>query len=288
MSSAVVVLYRTYVRRNRQRTQARERRAARRLRTRSADQANRRSSDVSPPASDGLGHRPDAEQRLESVGRRSSEPEVVSGESMRSRRRPWRAGEPGRGSVKARQRDGLHQAGCMLYWARVEEQEPIVFANSDRAMVVFFCRFLRQSLGVAREEVTVRLNVYTSNGLTLREIEDHWLERWTCRGHRSASTRSITSQPRVAADGATSSRTGSARSASAGAPRLSSTSTARSRSTAASRSHGGLTARRRNHEPVGSAPPASRAAARAAPSGREGGSRPGPRPRSARRRGVPR
>ena len=50
-----------------------------------------------------------------------------------------------------------------------------MFANSDRAMVVFFCRFLRQSLGVAREEVTVRLNVYTSNGLTLREIEDHWL-----------------------------------------------------------------------------------------------------------------
>ena len=68
--------------------------------------------------------------------------------------------------------------------------------------------------------------------------------------------------------------------------RSSSTSTARSRSTVASRSHGGLTARRRNHEPVGSAPPASRAAARAVPSRCEGGSRPGPRPRSARRRAV--
>ena len=120
------------------------------------------------------------EQRLRNVRGPTGpqNPEVVRRrvdaikEGARERRRASQA----EGRLKARQRDGLHQAGCMLYWAEgSKSRNRIVFANSDRAMVVFFCRFLRQSLGVAREEVTVRLNVYTSNGLTLREIEDHWL-----------------------------------------------------------------------------------------------------------------
>jgi hypothetical protein len=45
----------------------------------------------------------------------------------------------------------------MLYWAEgSKSKNQLLFANSDRAMVAFFCRFLRQSLGVARDEITLR------------------------------------------------------------------------------------------------------------------------------------
>jgi hypothetical protein len=54
-------------------------------------------------------------------------------------------------------------------------------------------------LGVRLAEVTVRLNVYTTNGLTLREIEEYWLgllgQPRTClRGHTLTTRR-----PRAAA-----------------------------------------------------------------------------------------
>jgi hypothetical protein len=80
-------------------------------------------------------------------------------------------------------------AGCMLYWAEGSKARNVLtFANSDRNMLRFFSRFLRKSLGVAAEDYRVRLNVYTNNGLSLRAIEDYWLEalqapRSCLRGH---------------------------------------------------------------------------------------------------------
>jgi hypothetical protein len=93
------------------------------------------------------------------------------------------------GRTRARERDALHIAGCMLYWAEGSKSRNTVrFANSDPSMVKFFCHFLRVSLGVKSGEITVRLNVYTGNGLSLRSIEDHWLKtlslsRSALRGH---------------------------------------------------------------------------------------------------------
>ena len=64
----------------------------------------------------------------------------------------------------------------MLYWAEgSKHRNSLTFANSDPEMIRFFVRFLQESLGVGPEEMTIRLNVYTTNGLTVREIEDHWL-----------------------------------------------------------------------------------------------------------------
>jgi hypothetical protein len=55
-------------------------------------------------------------------------------------------------------------------------------------MVRFFVRFLRETLRVPMDRITVRLNVYTDNGFSIREIEDHWLHalhlsRASLRGH---------------------------------------------------------------------------------------------------------
>jgi hypothetical protein len=93
------------------------------------------------------------------------------------------------GRVRARERDPLHMAGCLLYWAEGRKNRNTVsFANSDRNMVRFFVEFLRESLGVQPKEMTLRLNVYTGNGILVREIEDHWLDalklpRTALRGH---------------------------------------------------------------------------------------------------------
>ncbi len=77
----------------------------------------------------------------------------------------------------------------MLYWAEGSKgRNQLHFANSDVNMVRFFWDFLREQLGVGAAHMTVRLNVYTTNGLTLREIEDYWLgalnlPRTCLRGH---------------------------------------------------------------------------------------------------------
>jgi hypothetical protein len=90
----------------------------------------------------------------------------------RERRRTYQQA----GRLRARAGDAMHQAGCMLYWAEgTKDRNSLTFANSDREMVVFFLRFLRECFELRAGDFTVRLNVYTTNGLTIREIEDHWL-----------------------------------------------------------------------------------------------------------------
>jgi hypothetical protein len=65
----------------------------------------------------------------------------------------------------------------MLYWAEgSKRRNGIQFTNSDPKMLVLFRRFLTESLAVERDEIVLTLNVYTSNGLTIEEIERHWLE----------------------------------------------------------------------------------------------------------------
>ncbi len=49
------------------------------------------------------------------------------------------------------------------------------FANSDVAMVRLFVNFMRDCFGVQPTDFRLRLNVYTNNGLTLEQVETHWL-----------------------------------------------------------------------------------------------------------------
>ena len=93
------------------------------------------------------------------------------------------------GRKRARAGNPLHEAGCMLYWAEgAKDKNGVCLANSDVNLVAFFVKFLKSSFGLGADRLTVRLNVYTNNGLSLREIEDHWLSalelpRSSLRGH---------------------------------------------------------------------------------------------------------
>jgi hypothetical protein len=72
--------------------------------------------------------------------------------------------------------DSLHMAGCMLYWGEgAKSRNHVKFTNSDLAMLQFFIRFLRECLGVKSDDCRIRLNVYTNNGMPLKEIERRWL-----------------------------------------------------------------------------------------------------------------
>ena len=65
----------------------------------------------------------------------------------------------------------------MLYWAEgAKGRNAVKFANSDPQMVWFFRRFLTEALGVGVGKIAMRLNVYTTNGLTIEEIERYWLQ----------------------------------------------------------------------------------------------------------------
>jgi plasmid maintenance system antidote protein VapI len=94
-------------------------------------------------------------------------------ELHRSRRRAYQ--EEGR--RQARAGDPLHLAGCMLYWAEGSKgRNAINLTNSDPRMLRFFARFLRTSMDVESADLSIRLNVYLGNGLSLEQIERHWLE----------------------------------------------------------------------------------------------------------------
>ena len=99
------------------------------------------------------------------------------GRAWRERNRERRLSYQDEGRIRARGRDPLHLAGCMLYWAEgAKSRYQVKFTNSDLEMVRVFCDFLRARFGVKPERLSVRLNVYTNNGYTLEEIETRWLE----------------------------------------------------------------------------------------------------------------
>jgi transcriptional regulator with XRE-family HTH domain len=81
------------------------------------------------------------------------------------------------GRAKARERDPLHIAGCMLYWAEGRKaKNQLALNNADPDMLHFYARFLRVSLGVQNHEMVVHINCYTNNGLALHEIESYWIQ----------------------------------------------------------------------------------------------------------------
>lgn len=73
--------------------------------------------------------------------------------------------------------DPLHLQGCMLYWAEGSKKRNVVaFTNSELPMVRMFLCFLRTCMSVQDARLRLALNVYTNNGLSIDDIEEHWLD----------------------------------------------------------------------------------------------------------------
>jgi hypothetical protein len=93
-------------------------------------------------------------------------------ERNREKRRSYQV----EGRIRAGERDPLHFAGCMLYWAEgSKSRNNVCLTNSDEHLVRFFVDFLRRCFDVPDGDFTVRLHVYLGNGLEIEEVEDFWL-----------------------------------------------------------------------------------------------------------------
>ena len=80
------------------------------------------------------------------------------------------------GRIKARERDPLHIAGCMLYWAEGRKNKnSLALTNSDPDMLQFFTQFLVNSLQIDRSLIRIYINCYINNGISAVDIEHYWL-----------------------------------------------------------------------------------------------------------------
>jgi hypothetical protein len=101
----------------------------------------------------------------------------AAGRAWSARCREQRASFQAEGRRRARHGERLHLAGCMLYWAEgAKERNAARLSNSDPQIVRLFRRFLHDCLAVDDQAIQMTLNVYTNNGLTVAQIERHWLE----------------------------------------------------------------------------------------------------------------
>ncbi len=77
----------------------------------------------------------------------------------------------------ARTGDALHRSGCLLYWAEgTKDRNVAILTNSDPDLLLVFRRFLRECHAVTDEPIAFSVNCFLGNGLTLKQIEVHWLD----------------------------------------------------------------------------------------------------------------
>lgn len=71
-------------------------------------------------------------------------------------------------------------AGLMLYWAegaKTRNRNTVCLSNTDVHLMKFFTNFLRHFFDVKEEEISIRINCWLNNGLTLDEIEKYWIDQ---------------------------------------------------------------------------------------------------------------
>jgi hypothetical protein len=119
-----------------------------------------------------------AAQRARNMGRgRPGQPGWLLTSGRIRRARAVRRGYQSEGRERARECVPLHLAGCMLYWAEgAKQRNTAKLANSDVELVRFFVKFVRACFDLGPDDLSVTLNVYTGNGLTIEQIERHWLD----------------------------------------------------------------------------------------------------------------
>ncbi len=81
-----------------------------------------------------------------------------------------------KGREAARQGDPLHRKGCILYWAEgAKHESSIHLINTDPDMLIFFMRFLRESLHVPDEWVSLYIHCNTEDVQEHERMKRYWL-----------------------------------------------------------------------------------------------------------------
>src|SRR5262245_380298 len=81
------------------------------------------------------------------------------------------------GRIRASENRPLHIAGCMLFWAEgAKGKNGVYFVNGDPNMMRFFTRFLKEEMGIKKEEFNLRIHCHTSDPDEMRRIEKYWAD----------------------------------------------------------------------------------------------------------------
>jgi hypothetical protein len=81
-----------------------------------------------------------------------------------------------KGKQKAKEHNFLHIIGSMLFWCEGnKDRNSIIFTNGDTKMCQIFVVFLKECLDISSEKIKININAYTNNGMTIEQIENHWL-----------------------------------------------------------------------------------------------------------------
>lgn len=81
------------------------------------------------------------------------------------------------GKEKAKEKNPLHIAGCMLYWAeggKKGNKSSIQFTNSDPFMVKLFLNFLKNNFNITNNMISISLRHYTDL-ISIEEAHSYWL-----------------------------------------------------------------------------------------------------------------
>lgn len=76
----------------------------------------------------------------------------------------------------AKNKNWLHVAGCMLYWAEgAKHKNSCKLSNTDSNLLKLFIKFLLECFKVTQSNIRLHINCYTNNGVSVNEIETYWL-----------------------------------------------------------------------------------------------------------------
>ena len=97
----------------------------------------------------------------------------ANSERARLRRRTYQLN----GRRRARERDPLYIAGCMLLWAEGDKcRRAVRFTNSDPELISLFARFLRTCFEVPDDRMRIYCHLFADHVARQREIEQYWAD----------------------------------------------------------------------------------------------------------------
>lgn len=81
------------------------------------------------------------------------------------------------GKKLAQNKDPNFIIGCILYWAEgTKDRNSITFTNSDPNMIKLFYNFLKNTLNVSENKITLKLGYRKQEDRTLFQMEQFWLD----------------------------------------------------------------------------------------------------------------
>lgn len=100
---------------------------------------------------------------------------VYASEALKNKYKKFRMEWQQEGRKKAKDREWLHVAGCMLYWGEGRKKRNVCsIGNTDPNVLKFFLKFIRTYFDVPDEKIALRIYVHLNNGKSIDDVGNYW------------------------------------------------------------------------------------------------------------------